>query len=406
MRADLYPHQLKALDELETGRILCGGVGSGKSLTAIAYYFLKVCGGSVNINGVGHTADMKTPKNLYIITTAKKRDSLEWLDEAAKFGVTTNPENSFGRVRMVIDSWNNISKYRQVEDAFFIFDEQRLVGSGVWVKAFWDIAKVNDWILLSATPGDTWMDYIPVFVANGFYRNRSAFTQRHVVWHPHSKYPKVLRYSEEELLERLRKRILVDMPFYRHTKRIYHELTAEYDRVKFNVVCKDRWNPYKNEPIQEVGNYYFLMRRVVNEDPSRLQLVLDILQKHRKLIVFYNFNYERDILLQLKDMINVPIAEWSGHAHEPIPEGDDWLYLVQYVSGGEGWNCITTNAILFYSLNYSYRLREQAEGRIDRLNTPFSDLHYYRVLSKSPIDLLIMKAVLAKKDFNERSVKW
>ena len=197
MSVQLDGNQLLALEQLKSGSILCGGVGSGKSRTSLAYFTVKECKGGLN------GEPMKDPKNLYIITTAKKRDSKEWEDEFPPF--------PFDEIDICIDSWNNIGKYADVKDSFFIFDEQRLVGSGAWVKAFLKISKSNHWILLSATPGDTWMDYIPVFIANGFYKNRTEFIRRHVVYSRFAKFPKVDHYVETGRLLRLRKSILVNM---------------------------------------------------------------------------------------------------------------------------------------------------------------------------------------------------
>lgn len=400
----LYDYQMDAVNNMRNGCILNGGVGSGKSRTGLYYYF-KEQGGSINPDYV----PMKhKPKDLYIITTARKRDDLEWEGELVPFLLSTHPDqNVFYGNKVVVDSWNNIKKYSDISGAFFIFDEQRVVGSGAWVKSFLKIARGNDWILLSATPGDTWSDYIPVFIANGFYKNKSEFLREHVVYSRFSKYPKIDRYLNTGRLVRLRNRILVDMDFTRHTIPHHEDVYCRYDISKYKDAIKTRWDPYKNEPIQQASGLCYILRRVVNEDESRQQALLEIFEQHPKMIVFYNFDYELDILKGIYYGNNCEIAEWNGHAHQPIPQSERWVYLVQYTAGCEGWNCVRTDTIVFYSQNYSYKVMEQASGRIDRLNTPFRDLYYYHLKSRSGIDLAISKALKEKKQFNERKfVKW
>lgn len=386
---------------MKNGCILCGGVGSGKSLTALAYYYLQNGGDLNSLTSNEYTSMRNRPKDLYIITTAQKRDKLEWEGELSPFLLSTHPEVNMYKNKVVVDSWNNIKKYSDVTDAFFIFDEQRVVGSGVWVKSFLKIAKANEWILLSATPGDTWQDYIPVFIANGFYKNRTEFTREHIVYSRFSKFPKIDRYLNTGRLIRLRDRILVTMDFQRQTVSHHEDVYVKYNIEKYKDVSRTRWDPYKDEPIINAGGLCYLWRKIVNSDESRQIALLDIFEKHPRMIIFYNFDYELELLKTLGYGEGVEIAEWNGHKHQPIPEGDSWVYLVQYTAGCEGWNCIKTDTIVFYSQNYSYKVMTQAAGRTDRLNTPYTDLYYYHLKTRSGIDLAISRSLKNKKNFNE-----
>lgn len=399
----LYDYQSDAVKRMKNGCILCGGVGSGKSRTSLAYYY-KEQGG---ILGVKNYVKMKQPKDLYIITTARKRDTKEWEGELCPFLLSTNPEVNSYKNTVIVDSWNNIGKYSDISGAFFIFDEQRVVGSGAWVKAFLKIAKKNKWILLSATPGDTWQDYIPVFIANGFYRNKTEFSREHIIYSQFTKFPKVDRYINTGRLIRLRNSILIDMDFERKTVSHHEDIYVRYDISMYKDAGKLRWNPYKNEPIVNAGELCYVWRRIVNSDESRQVALLELFEKHPKMIIFYNFDYELDILKGLYYGNTVDIAEWNGHKHQPIPDSDRWVYLVQYTAGAEGWNCIRTDTIVFYSQNYSYKIMQQSAGRIDRLNTPYKNLYYYHLKTRSGIDLAISKALKQKKNFNENKyVKW
>lgn len=393
---DLYPNQLAVIPKLKNGSILCADVGAGKSRTALGYYFITQ-GGSLS-----PYRPMNNPRDLYIITTAKKRDDCEWLLDMCPFLLSTDPEVSYYKNKVVIDSWNNIKKYSNVYGAFFIFDEQRLTGSGPWVKAFYKIANKNKWILLSATPGDKWEDYIPVFVANGFYKNKTEFLRQHAVYSYYSKYPKIINYMRQGLLQKYRSQILVQMENNsKHTVRHNENVIVNYDKILYQKVNKDRWNIYEGKPIENISELCYTLRKVTNSDHSREEEILKISKEHKRVIIFYNFNYELDILKSIPYEYGTIVAEWNGHEHQRVPTSDRWVYLVQYDSGCEGWNCITTDTIIFYSQNYSYRKTFQASGRIDRLNTPYTDLYYYTLRSNSPIDVAIASALKKKKNFNE-----
>lgn len=405
MSIEFRDYQLKAIDEMKNGCILCGGVGSGKSITALGYYFMRIGKGGFKKNG--SYIPMKRPLDLYIITTARKRDTFEWQKDMSHFLLTTDPKVNMYKNTIVVDSWNNIQKYVNVENAFFIFDEQRVVGSGAWVKAFLKIAKHNQWVLLSATPGDTWTDYVPVFLANGFYRTRKEFETDHVIWKRFSKFPQIERYMNTGKLLRLRNEILVDMDFKRETISHHEDVFVKYDIPTYKTAQRLRWDPFKDEPIENAAGLCYTLRKVVNTHESRQIALLELFENHPKMIVFYNFDYELDILRSLYYGDGVEVAEWNGHNHDPIPTGKSWVYLVQYAAGAEGWNCITTDTIVFYSQNYSYKIMQQSAGRTDRMNTPFKELYYYHLRSRSGIDLAITKALRDKKKFNEsRWVKW
>lgn len=379
--AKLAPHQKQALASLKNGSILWGGVGTGKSRVAAAYYVRN-----------------EAPKNIVVITTAKKRDSLDWNREFAAFAIGPDESATYYGV-LTVDSWNNIAKYSGRAGCFFIFDEQRLVGNGAWVKAFLKIVKHNNWIMLSATPGDTWLDYIPVFLAHGFYKNRTEFKMEHVVFEPYTKFPKVARYLGERKLLRHRASVLVHMPYQKETIRRNKTWMCDHDDELLQKVIKTWWNPYKDRPIRNMGEMCLVMRQVVNSHPSRMDAVYTTLKRHGRLIVFYNFNYELEILRQLYGY-EWAVAEWNGHRHEEIPDTDKWLYLVQYSAGSEGWNCTETDAMFFYSLTYSYKHFCQAFGRIDRMNTLYLNLWYYIARSKTGIDTAIWRSLSAKKSFN------
>lgn len=384
----LYPHQREALSKLSNGKILLGGVGSGKSRVAMAYY-----------------VDNEWPKPIFVITTARKRDDLDWLEEAAHFGISEVDEGLDGSV-LTVDSWNNIAKYTDQSDAFFIFDEQRAIGSGAWSKAFLRIARKNRWVILSGTPGDVWTDYIPVFIANGFYKNRTEFKNRHLLYSYWGGYPKLERVLDVPTLNSHRASILVEMAFERHTTRLVEFVRVGYDKEAYKKVLKTRQDPETGEPYPNAAAFVGGLRQIVNQSDERVSKTREIARRHPRLIIFYNFNYELEALRGLAEELKAEgyvTKEWNGFKHEPVPTTDKWLYLVQYSAGAEAWNCVTTDAMLFYSQTYSWKQFEQAQGRIDRMNTPFKELHYYVLRSESPVDISVSEALEKKEDFNAKA---
>lgn len=369
----LLAHQADALEELSSGKVLVGGVGSGKSITSLAY---------VKQN---YPEDTK----IVVITTAKKRDSGEWFGDALKMSL---------RQELVVDSWNNIKKY-EGQKAFFIFDEQKLVGKGQWVHAFWRIAAENDWLLLTATPADVWVDLMPVFVANGFFKHQTEFFANHVIWARFVRYPMIQKYYDIPTLEKYRDSIYVEMEDMRHTIRHEHDILVPWSMEEEEMLYKHRWNFWDNVPVKDAGELVRLMRKSVNINPARYEKCKELAEKHDRIIIFYNQNYELEILRGLAELTDFEVAEWNGHKHEQVPTSDRWVYLVQFTAGAEGWNCTTTNHTVIYSLPYSYRVLEQAKGRTDRLNTPFTDLHYHILKSNSIFDRAISSKIRKKKNF-------
>lgn len=400
MSVDLYDSQKQAVRKLKTGSILKGGVGTGKSRTSLAYFHVKVCGGKLPRRGSTFDPGKRIP--LYVITTAKKRDDGDWEREAAPFLLSAQPDVN-GHVDMVVDSWNNIKKYADVKGAFFIFDEQRVVGYGAWSKTFIKIAKNNDWILLSATPGDAWIDYAPVFIANGFYKNITDFRTKHVIYHHHTDYPKIVGYSNQKRLEYLRDHITVELQSEKRATQHHEWVKVGYDTELYNYATENRWDIFKNVPVKNASELCYLQRKIVNGDNHRMTAMQNILVRHPKAIVFYNFDYELEMLRHFCDSVGYEYAEWNGHKHEPLPEGKAWLYLVNYAAGAEGWECFTTDTIIFLSQSYSYRTTIQASGRIDRTNTKYMDLYYYHLFSDAVIDKTIRQCLRKKKDFNEKA---
>ena len=394
----MYDYQLDAIRKMHNGCILCGGVGSGKSRTSLAYYYSRMGG---DLYDTSKKFSMMTrPKDLYIITTARKRDTAEWSVDMAPFLLSPHPDANEYDNQVIVDSWNNIEKYVNVKDSFFIFDEQRVVGYGKWAKTFIKIARNNEWILLSATPGDKWEDYMAVFIANGFYRNKSEFEYYHIVYNPRTTFPQVLQYINVELLIQHRDELLVDMDFKRKTTSHHEEIAIRYDGELITQVIKTRQN-LEGEPIENAAQFCSVLRQITFSDESRVVALLELIEKHPTAIIFYNYDFELDILKSIDYGDDVEIAEWNGHKHEPVPTSSKWVYLVNYAAGAEGWNCITTDTIIFYSQNYSWRIMNQAQGRIDRLNTPYMNLWYYHLVSRSPIDRAITRALRTKGKFNE-----
>lgn len=391
------PHQRDAIRKISNGNVVVGATGSGKSLVGLVYYYTNILEGSVE--------PFRKPTksvSLYIITTATKRDSLDWNSECAEFALSTNQEASVNGIKVVIDSWNNIKKYKDIRGGFFLFDEQKTTGYKRWSKIFIRIAKNNRWILITATPSDRWMDLLSVFIANGFYKNKRDFVNQHVTYNPYVKYPSITGYRNVNKLRILKKRIFVIIDYQSPSIIENKVISVDYDVDALTQIEKTEWNPFTDSPIINLSEFASVLRRSLNSHPSRINEAIRIRNTVKKLIVFYNFNFELEILKH--GYSGIKIGELNGHRHDALPVGSDWVYLVQYNSGNEAWECFTTNHMLFYSLNYSFRIMTQAKGRINRLTSGFNYMYYYYLVSNHWLDKGIQKALNKKRDFNNKEI--
>lgn len=395
MIVPLYKTQYQVIPKIKNGNVIVGGTGVGKSRTSLAYYCYKN-GGMLEDCGINisNFLKRKEKKKLIVITIAKKRNDMDWEKEALPFGIVGE---------LIVDSWNNIKKYKDFENCFFIFDEQKTVTYGTWSKTFIKICKKNEWIMLSATPGDKWIDYMAIFIANGIYKNQTHFEYEHVVFDRMSKYKNILRYINTDVLEKHRNKIFIFMKASSERTKYKKYIEHDYDMISYNLVNEKRWNIFKEKPIKDAGELCYTSRKVVNMSKTKLYIIDKIIKEKKKVIIFYNYNYELEILEQFLNDNKIKYSQYNGIKHEKIPTGESWAYLVNYSAGAEAWNCIDTNTIIFYSLNYAYRVMKQSAGRIDRSNSPYMELHYYYLITNSKIDKAILKALKNKKKFNELS---
>lgn len=400
-RYKIKPYQQDAVDRMHNGCLLNTGTGSGKSFMSILYYWTKVCDGVYTDD---EFKPMKNPRPLLIITTPKKRDEKEWDKDLAPFLLSSDDNlNSWSDVaKVTIDSWNNIKKYVNYIGHFVIFDENCLASWGTWTKSFLKIAKKNRWILLTATSGDSWTDWLPVFIANGYFKNKTEFRNNHVEYNPYTRYPSIKAYHNVGKLIKYRNEIVVKVKVPHDAIQIHKDILCEYDSDAEKMCLRKRWNPFEDRPLRDATEMAVVMRRIAFSDVSRIETVYKLhTEKHPRIIIFYDYNFELDALIEMCEEYGFNYAQWNGHKHESIPDTNHWLYLVQYTAGNSAWNCTTCSTMIFFNNNYSYKKMTQAAGRIDRMNTPFKELYYYHLTSNSFIDKRIKSSLKQKKDFNE-----
>lgn len=380
MAVTFKDYQKRAINQMHNGCILCGGVGAGKSLTSLGYIDKVYPSGTV-----------------YIITPARKRNTGEWFDDIRK--------NDMDETRFVVDSWNNLSKYKDVKDAFFLFDEQKVSGKGTWAKSLIRIAKSNQWILLSATPGDTYDDYATVLIANGFVRNRTTWYDEYCVTKSQPFFH-IVDHKNKDVIDMMIRRIFIKMDYQSDKKRIERVIPIQARSAgEEKEILMTHKAPGAQMPFTTFAAAIAYVRMNCYDKSKKTEALRKIIEKHKKIIVFYNFLSEKLEIERAAIDANVTINFYNGQRHDPIPDTDEWVYGVQYNSGAEAWNCITTNAMVFYSPNYSYKTMEQAHGRIDRVNSPYECLYYYMLLNELNIDNKVMNALSSKKDFNEKMLE-
>lgn len=126
-----------------------------------------------------------------------------------------------------------------------------------------------------------------------------------------------------------------------------------------------------------------------------------------KLIILYNFNVEKDIIIELLEKLGKSYVLINGECNDKAKELKKEFDVVmgQYQAFSEGLDGLQykTNIMIYYSMPESSQLYKQSLGRIDRdgqVNIPT----YYYLLMKDTIDTAIMKKLENKVAFSEKDL--
>lgn len=138
--------------------------------------------------------------------------------------------------------------------------------------------------------------------------------------------------------------------------------------------------------------------------PNKLQQVEDLITStNDRLIIFYNFKAEYEILAALCKKLKRPVATMNGSLKDmsAYEKESNSVSLVQYQAGAMGLNLQKANKIIYFTLTDKSELFEQSKKRIHRIGQDKPCFYYY-LLTTGSIEWRMLDVLKMRRDYNDK----
>lgn len=390
----LHDYQIKYLDGLAKNCIMTAEVGLGKTILSLEHYQRHNAGG-----------------RLVIVAPASKVKTGDWDREIERY-LQEPPEYTVLSYEMFTKRYKDFIDERIT----LIADEGHMACNATTKrsKAVIKVGRVSrQWMILSATPlPNGWQSATTYAILTGLVRTYTEFQTQFVIRMTRP-FPKILGYRNQETLEawwggisRPLKRtgslrlpsenIAVQVPLPVNLKKVYNR--AASDRI------------YGDELLDSPSKLFVTLRQIPNT--ARLDALHNILEgTDEHVVVFYNFNSERDGIHELlsKHFKDRVVYEQSGHASN-LPAREEWtqlrpsVTLAQYQSASQAIELTYASVTVYLSPCTSYANYDQSKGRTRRNGQEKTTL-FYHIAVEGSLDKHIWKILKQKRDFSAKMVE-
>lgn len=390
----LYDYQTKYLENLPRNVIMAADVGLGKTIMAMEH------------------AKRHDVKKLVVIAPASKVRTGDWQREIEQFyGAMVHEVISY---EMFVKKWRELVD----NDTTLIIDESHMACNATTKRGKTILLAcriVKQWIMLSATPlPNGWRSGETYAILTGLSRNKTDFVNRFQIIDRSRGFPLHLGYREEGVLDdwwaKIAKPLVRTGDLVLPSRNIGIEppmpsrLASTYKRA-----MKDRlYRPTKDaeeEMLDSPSKLFATLRQIPT--PARVDALQSIVESTTEhIVVFYNFNVERDAVLAMlkKSFKERKVYEQSGHKSN-LPPRDKWeklkpsVTLVQYQSGAQAIELTYASITVYLSPCTSFANYEQSKGRTRRNGQKKTTL-FYHIAAEGSLDRHIWGILKKKRDFS------
>lgn len=346
--------------------------------------------------------------NVYVWDLTKKKDFENFIDDAllkpetfTSIGII-NYELAFRR-----------SELLQLNNFTLMLDESSMIQNEKAKRTRFILnLRAENIILLSGTPvGGKYENLWSQCRLLGWYISKTEFWNRYIKTRLIDvngfSLPIVVGYTNiRDLKDNLRlhgavflkSSEVLDLPEQVDIKQ-YVESTKEYKSFKKNSIIEVEDETLVGDNILKKMLYERQLCGEYNE--NKLNALKEIMEStNNRLIIFYNFTKEKDLIVDICKKLNKSYSIINGEIKDlkAYEDNEDSITIVQYQAGAMGLNLQKANKIIYFTLPLSSELFEQSKKRIHRIGQVDTCFYYY-LLAKGTIEESIYKTLLMRKDY-------
>ncbi|WP_368076685.1 SNF2-related protein [Clostridium tyrobutyricum] len=401
----LYPHQIQALKETEkfsrVGYFLDMGLG-------------KTFVGSEKLN------QLDAPYNLLICQKSKIDD---WYDHFKSYYdykvIKYNKAQEISRHSVVIINYDLIwrrPELMKLKDFTLMCDESSMIKNEKSERAKFILKmKAKNIILLSGTPtGGKYEQLWSQCKLLGWKISKKLYWQEFIksvlLDIGGFKIKKVTGYKN---VDRLKRKLHEYGAVFMKTDEVFElpEQIEQKIKIKntkeYKIFKKDRLITINNTELvgdTSLTKMLYLRQLSSQYNKNKVNQLKDILESTEdRIIIFYNFNKELEIIKKLCEKLDKPISIINGAVKDldNFNQYNNSITLVQYQAGAMGHNLQKSNKIIYFSLPLQSELFEQSKKRIHRIGQEKTCFYWY-LITQNSIEEQIYQTLKERRDYTNK----
>lgn len=415
---DLYPHQIESLKQTE-------------EQNRVAYYLDMGLGKT--FVGSEKMYELGAKINLVVCQKSKVNDWVEhfktYYPEYHTFDLTNKKQWEYvlhdcpyflHEFVILVINYDLIFRRPEISklmDFTLMLDESSLIQNENAKRSRFILKKLNptNVILLSGTPtGGKYEKLWSQCRLLGWKISKDAFWSSYINYHfeHDTGFPRKVVDGYKNV-ERLKHKLHEHGAIFMKSEDVF-DLPAKID-TRVNVYCTPAYRKFRQKSIVKIDGVEFVGDNILTKmlyermlcgsyNSDKIAALKDLIESTEdRLIIFYNFNGELEVLRDLCASVERPVSIICGNIKDlsSYEKSKDSVTLVQYQAGAMGLNLQKSNKIVYFTPPLSSEFFEQSKKRIHRIGQDRTCFYYYLICSGS-IEEKIYRTLAMRKDYTER----